>query len=88
MGITDRSSTATRKEVFMSDQTQKMLLTGLTVLVSVALNRPLKNMISEAVPERRGVRDDVTEAVLQGVARMAAVVAASVLVRWLASRTR
>jgi hypothetical protein len=72
----------------MSDQTQKMLLTGLTVLVSVALNRPLKNMISEAVPERRGVRDDVTEAVLQGVARMAAVVAASVLVRWLASRTR
>ncbi|MDQ3589960.1 MAG: hypothetical protein M3392_06925 [Actinomycetota bacterium] len=72
----------------MSDQTQKMLLTGLTVLMSVALNRPLKNMISEAVPERRGVRDDVTEAVLQGIARMAAVVAASLLVRWLASRMR
>ena len=72
----------------MSDQTQKMLLTGLTVLMSVALNRPLKNMISEVVPERRGVRDDVTEAVLQGIARMAAVVAASLLVRWLASRMR
>ena len=72
----------------MSDQTQKMLLTGLTVLMSVALNRPLKNMISEAVPERRGVTDDVTEAVLQGIARMAAVVAASFLVRWLASRMR
>jgi hypothetical protein len=72
----------------MSDQTQKMMLTGLTVLLSVALNRPLKNMISEAVPERRGIRDDVTEAVLQGVARIAAVVAASFLVRWLASRMR
>ena len=72
----------------MSDQTQKMLLTGLTVLMSVALNRPLKNMISEAVPERRGARDDVAEAVLQGIARMAAVVAASFLVRWLASRMR
>ncbi len=72
----------------MSDQTQKMLLTGLTVLVSVALSRPLKNMISEAIPERRGVRDDVVEAVLQGVARMAAVVVASALVRWLASRMR
>jgi hypothetical protein len=72
----------------MSDQTQKMLLTGLTVLMSVALNRPLKNLISEAVPGRRGVRDDIAEAVLQGVARIAAVVAASVLVRWLASRMR
>ncbi len=72
----------------MSDQTQKMLLTGLTVLMSVALSRPLKNMISEAVPERRGVSDDITEAVLQGIARMAAVVAASILVRWLASRMR
>ena len=72
----------------MSDQTQKMLLTGLTVLMSVALTRPLKNMISEAVPERRGISDDITEAVLQGVARMAAVVAASFLVRWLASRMR
>jgi hypothetical protein len=72
----------------MSDQTQKMLLTGLTVLLSVGLNRPLKNLISEAVPERRGVRDDVMEAVLQGIARMASVVAASVLVRWLASRQR
>ena len=72
----------------MSDQTQKMLLTGLTVLMSVALTRPLKSMISEAVPERRGVSDDITEAVLQGIARMAAVVAASILVRWLASRMR
>jgi hypothetical protein len=72
----------------MSDQTQKMLLTGLTVLMSVALTRPLKNMISEAVPERRGISDDITEAVLQGIARMAAVVAASFLVRWLASRMR
>ncbi len=72
----------------MSDQTQKMLLTGLTVAMSVALNRPLKNMISEAVPERRGVSDDITEAVLQGIARMVAVVAASILVRWLASRMR
>ncbi len=72
----------------MSDQTQKMLLTGLTVLMSVVLNRPLKKMISEAVPERRGARDDITEAALQGIARMAAVVAASVLVRWLASRMR
>ena len=56
--------------------------------MSVALNRPLKSMISEAVPERRGVRDDVMEAILQGIARMAAVVVASVLVRWLASRIR
>ena len=72
----------------MSHQTQKMLLTGMTVLMSVALNRPLKSMISEAVPERRGVRDDVMEAILQGIARMAAVVVASVLVRWLASRIR
>ncbi len=43
-------------------------------------------MISEAIPERRGVRDDVAEAVLKGATRAVAVIVASVLVRWLAGR--
>jgi hypothetical protein len=43
-------------------------------------------MISEAIPERRGVRDDVAEAVLKGATRAVAVIIASVMVRWLAGR--
>jgi hypothetical protein len=38
--------------------------------------------------ERRGPRDDVTEAVLQGLARMVAVIVASALVRQFAQRRR
>jgi hypothetical protein len=72
----------------MNEQTQRMLLTILTVAITAVMTRPLKNIIQEAVPERRGIRDDFIEAALQAVVRAGAVVLASVLVRWLAGRRR
>jgi len=68
----------------MSDQTQRRLLTVLVIVLTSVLTRPVKRYISEQIPERRGARDDLTEAVLQGLVRMAAVFAASILVRRLA----
>jgi hypothetical protein len=68
----------------MSDQTQRRLLTVLVIILTSVLTRPVKRYISEQIPERRGARDDLTEAVLQGLVRMAAVFAASILVRRLA----
>ena len=50
----------------MDDRTQKLLLTALSVGLSALLSRPFTNMISEAIPQRRGVRDDAAEAVLKG----------------------
>ena len=47
----------------MSEGAQRRLLT-LLVLTAV-LSRPLRNMVDEAVPERRSVGDDLAEAVLQ-----------------------
>jgi hypothetical protein len=70
----------------MSDKAQLRLLTVLSILVFEALNTPLKKLLSEHVPERRGARDDVAEAVLQAAARLAAVMIASGLVRQLARR--
>ena len=70
----------------MDDGTQKLLLTALSIGLSALLSRPFTNMISEAIPERRGVRDDVAEAVLKGATRAVAVIIASVVVRWLAGR--
>jgi len=52
----------------------------------LALDRPLKKFVAEQVPERRGPRDDVMEAVLQGAARMTAVIVGSALVRQLAKQ--
>jgi hypothetical protein len=68
----------------MSDQTQRRLLTVLVIILTSVLTRPVKRYIAEQIPERRGARDDLTEAVLQGLVRMAAVFAASILVRRLA----
>jgi hypothetical protein len=68
----------------MSDQTQRRLLTVLVIVLTSVLTRPVKRYISEQIPERRGARDDLTEAVLQGLVRTAAVFAASILVRRLA----
>ena len=72
----------------MSEKTQTRLLSLLTVASFIGLNRQVKKFVDKQVPERRGVGDDLLEATLQGVARLGAVVAASVLVRRLAGSRR
>ncbi len=72
----------------LSDGTQKMLVTALGIVGSQILARPLTRFIGEQIPERRGVRDDVLEAVLKGLARTVALALASILVRQLALRRR
>jgi hypothetical protein len=54
----------------MSDEAQRRLLTLLVVVLTAVLSRPLRSMVDEAIPERRGVGDDLAEAVLQGVTRV------------------
>lgn len=72
----------------MSDKAQRRLLSLLVIVMFLALDRPMKKFIAEQVPERRGARDDVMEAVLQGLARTVAVIVASALVRQLARQQR
>ncbi len=72
----------------MSEKMQARLLSLLTVAIFLGLNRQAKKFIDKRVPERWGVGDDLLEATLQGAARLAAVVAASVLVRRLAESRR
>ena len=72
----------------MSDKTQQRLLTLLSIAISIGLSQPLTRFIGEKIPERRGIRDDVTEAVLQGLVRAVALVVASVIVRALAASRR
>ncbi len=70
----------------MSDQTQRRLLTLLAITIAMVLTRPVNNFIAEQIPQRRGVRDDLTEAALQGLVRTVAFFTASLLVRQLAGR--
>jgi hypothetical protein len=72
----------------MSDKTQQRLLTLFSIGISMALSQPLARFIGEKIPERRGIRDDVTEALLQGLVRAVALVLASVIVRALAASRR
>jgi hypothetical protein len=72
----------------MSDKAQQRLLTILSIVISIGLSQPLARFIGETIPERRGIRDDVTEAVLQGLVRAAAFTLASVLVRLIAASRR
>ena len=67
---------------------QRRLLSLLVLTISQVLNRPLSNLVADLVPERRGPADDVTEALLQGIARMVAIIFASAVVRGLAERRR
>ena len=85
-GIGDPATSPERSG--MSDQTQKRLMTVLAIGISLVLSQPLTKFVGEQIPERRGIRDDVTEAVLKGLARTVALVVASVVVRQLAARRR
>jgi hypothetical protein len=85
-GIGDPSAPAERSG--MSDKTQQRLLTLLSIAISIGLSQPLARFIGEKIPERRGIRDDLTEAVLQGLVRAVALVVASVIVRALAASRR
>jgi hypothetical protein len=72
----------------MSDKTQKQLVTLLSIGISIGLSQPLARFIQQEIPERRGLRDDLTEAVLKGLVRAVALVVASVIVRRLAASRR
>ena len=72
----------------MSDKAQQRLLTILSIVISIGLSQPLARFIGEKIPERRGIRDDVTEAVLKGLVRAVALTIASVIVRQIASSRR
>ncbi len=72
----------------MSDKAQRRLLSLLVVATFIALQIPLKRLVAEQVPEKRGPKEDVAEAVLQGAARMVAVIFASAFVRGLAQQRR
>jgi hypothetical protein len=65
----------------VSDKAQTRLLTILTIVIFEALDKPLKKLVSEPVPERREARDDAIEALLQASARVIAVMVASGLIR-------
>ena len=60
----------------------------LILAISQVLNRPLRKLVADLVPERRGPADDATEAVLQGMVRMVPVIVASVVVRGLSNSRR
>lgn len=72
----------------MNDKAQKRLLSLLVVATFVALQTPLKRLLAQQVPEKRGPREDVAEAVLQGAAKMVAVIFASTFVRGMANQRR
>ena len=70
----------------MGDKAQRRLLSLTVVATFIALQIPLKKLVAELVPGRRGPREDVTEALIQGAARTTAVILASTIVRALADR--
>ena len=72
----------------MSDKAQRRLLSLLVVATFMALEIPLKKLVAEQVPAKRGPREDVVEAMLQGVARAVAVIFASAFVRGLVEQRR
>ncbi len=67
---------------------QRRLLSLLVVAMFLTLEISLKKLLRERVPGKRGPKEDVADAVLQGAARMLAVIFASAFVRSLVEQRR
>ena len=67
----------------MGDKAQTRLLSLMVVATFVLLRAPLKRLVRELVPGKRGPGEDVADALVQGAARVAAVIVASAVVRGL-----
>lgn len=70
----------------MSNKAQRQLMAILTLALTSAIALGLRRRLRELprVPEQRGIKGDLTEAILHGLVRTATVFVASVLVRQLA----
>jgi hypothetical protein len=70
----------------MDEQTQQRLETLLSAGIGMALSRLVaERFIKDAVPEQRGIKDDITRAVLRATTATSAVLA-SVILRQVARR--
>jgi hypothetical protein len=70
----------------MSDKRQRQLMTLISLVLATVISQPITNYIAEQIPERRGIKDDLLEAALQGLVRAIAIFAASLVVRQIADR--
>ncbi len=79
-----RPTPASDERSSMQDKRQRQLMTLVATVVSIAISTPITNYVSEQIPERRGIKDDLLEAFLEGVVRAISMFAASLVVRKIA----
>ncbi len=73
----------------MDEQTQQRLEPLLATGIGIALTRLVaERFITDLVPEQRGLKDDVVRAVLRAATTATSAVLASVIIRWVAQRSR
>lgn len=81
-----RSTLASEERSGLQDKRQRQLMTLISTIVSLFISTPITNYISEQIPERRGIRDDLLEAFLEGLVRAISMFVASLAVRQVAGR--
>ena len=64
----------------MNDETQQRLITLLAAGVAYVISHQVTNRFID-IPEQRGIKDDVLEAILKGGTTAASTILASVIVR-------
>ncbi len=81
-----RPTPASSERSGMQDKRQRQMMTLIATIVSIFISTPITNYVSEQIPERRGIKDDLLEAALEGVVRALSMLAASLAVRQIAGR--
>jgi hypothetical protein len=64
----------------MSDATQQRMITLLAAGIAYVISQQVTNQLID-IPEQRGIKDDILEAVLKGATTATSTILASILVR-------
>ena len=81
-----RPTPASDERSGLQDKRQRQMMTLIATIVSIFISTPITNYVSEQIPERRGIKDDLLEAALEGVVRALSMLVASLAVRQIAYR--
>ncbi len=60
----------------------------MSTATALVMSQPITDYIAEQLPERRGTKDDLLEAAIQGLVWAASIFAASLIVRRITNRDR
>ncbi|MGB3683829.1 MAG: hypothetical protein WA990_15240 [Rubrobacteraceae bacterium] len=72
----------------MTDKRKRQAMRLASTAAALVISQPITDYIAEQTPQREGIKDDLSEAGVQGLVWMVSIFIASLIVRQIVARNR